>query len=261
MLVAEGVRVSRGDREILRGVSLSLSPGEVLAVIGPNGAGKSTLLHVLSGALAPGAGTVRFDGRPLEAWDRRELARRRAVLPQATALAFPFRAVDVVLLGRSPHAGRGRRAHDLAIADAVMREVGVAHLAERIYTTLSGGEQQRVQLARVLAQIVPSMTAGGTSCCLMLDEPTSSLDLAHQHAVLATVRALAGRGAAVLAILHDPNLAALHADRIVVLCDGVLTADGTPDAVLTAEVLGHAFDVAVTVARHPTRDRPWVYPA
>jgi iron complex transport system ATP-binding protein len=260
MLSASNVRFARGDREILRGVSLALTPGELVAVIGPNGAGKSTLLQLLSGALAARGGAVTLDGAPLNRWCRQALARRRAVLSQTATLGFPFRVLDVVLLGRSPHAGRAARRDDLQVAEAAMRETGILHLADRVYTTLSGGERQRVQLARALAQIWPAPDEEGGRY-LLLDEPTNNLDLAHQHAILQIGRRLAGRGTGVLAILHDPNLAALHADRIAVLKDGAILIDGLPDTVLTETTLAAAFGLAVTVRRHPTRDCPYVVPA
>lgn len=255
MLRAEDIEVRLGRTRALNGVSVSARAGEVVAVLGPNGSGKSTLMRVMSGELAPRRGQVLQDDRPLGAWPRRELAAHRAVLPQSTAISFPFRALQVVLLGRSPHAGASSRADDLEVATLAMRETEVTHLADRVYPTLSGGEQQRVQMARVLAQIWPSGPADGARY-LLLDEPTSSLDIAHQHSVLETARRFAGRGMGVLVVLHDLNLAAIYADRLCVLKAGRLVLDGPPAQVLTPETVHDVFDLSVTVIHHPTRGWP-----
>ena len=280
MLQALDIAVRLGGKTILDGVSLALQAGEVLAVLGPNGAGKSTLLRVLTGALAPTRGVARLDGRALRTWDSRALARRRAVLPQSSPLSFGFRAYEIVQLGREPYAGLSARVEDVEIVEAAMAEADVTHLAERVYPTLSGGEQQRVQLARVLAQVWPSAgngigQGGGHGVghgggegddgpavrYLLLDEPTSSLDLAHQHAMLKLAKRWARQGMGVLVVLHDLNLAALYADRICLLKGGRLAADGTPEAVLTAETVEACFDLPVTVTRHPARGCPYVIPA
>ena len=250
------VSLELGGRPVLQAVTLGVRPGEVVALIGPNGAGKSSLLHVLSGAVEPGAGAATLDGRPLPHWPRRTLARRRAVLAQSTVLTFPFRVVEVVLLGRSPHAGHAGRAADAAAAQAAMAAADVLHLADRVYTTLSGGERQRVQLARVLAQL----DGGGAGRYLLLDEPTNNLDMAHQQSIMATLRRLAADGCGILAVLHDPNLASLAADRIVVLAGGRVAAEGPPEAVLDAPTFRAAFGLAVTVVRHPVHGRPVVLP-
>ncbi|WP_340119547.1 heme ABC transporter ATP-binding protein [Pelagibius sp. 7325] len=261
MLRADDIHVRFGAAEVLRGPSLAVAPGEVVAVLGPNGAGKSTLLAVLAGTLRPQQGEAALEGRALADWPPRALALRRAVLPQHSELAFGFPVLEVVLLGRSPHAGASSRADDLAIAVACLAEAEVSHLAHRLYTTLSGGERQRVQLARVLAQIDFAQTDGGDRPrYLLLDEPTSSLDLAHQHATLKTARRAAQRGIGVLAILHDLNLAAMYADRLVVLSRGSLAAEGTPVDVLTEDLVRGTFDLPVHITRHPTRGCPQVVP-
>ncbi len=261
MLQATDIRVRFGAAEVLKGPSLAVAPGEVIAVLGPNGAGKSTLLSVLSGVLKPDGGAARLEGRALIDWAARDLALRRAVLPQHSELSFGFPVLEVVLLGRSPHVGRSSRAEDLAVAEACLAEAEVGHLAERVYTTLSGGERQRVQLARVLAQIdFPAALQLREPRYLLLDEPTSSLDLAHQHATLRSARRAADRGIGVLAILHDLNLAAMYADRLVVLYGGRVAAEGPPEAVLTEDLVRQAFDLPVTISRHPTRGCPQMMP-
>lgn len=259
MLRADDIHVRFGPAEVLKGSSLSVAPGEVVAVLGPNGAGKSTLLSVLSGALRPQGGKAALEGTALADWAPRHLAGRRAVLPQHSELAFGFPVLEVVLLGRSPHAGTASRSEDLAVAQACLAEAEVTHLAGRVYTTLSGGERQRVQLARVLAQIdFPAVQRRHHDRYLLLDEPTSSLDLAHQHATLRTARRAAERGIGVLAILHDLNLAAMYADRLVVLHGGDVAAEGPPAAVLTEDLVEEVFELRVAISRHPTRGCPQV---
>ncbi|MBK1698213.1 heme ABC transporter ATP-binding protein [Rhodovibrio salinarum] len=260
MLSARDIQVARGGRTVLTDASLDVRPGQLLAVIGPNGAGKSSLLQVLSRALAPDAGAVALDGRPLSDWHRGELARRRAVLPQAPSVAFPFRVRDVVALGRSPHAGLTDRAADQAIIEAAMRETAITHLAGRIYGTLSGGERQRVHLARVLAQVWASLD-DDSACYLLLDEPTNNLDLAHQHDLLVQARRFAARGGGVLAILHDPNLAAAYADRIAIVAGGRVVMEGMPESVLSAETLTTTFGMPVEVFRPHGAARPLIFPA
>jgi ABC-type hemin transport system ATPase subunit len=185
MLAAHHVTLRVGRKALLNDVSLAFNPGEVLALIGPNGAGKSTLLKAVAGELTPTTGVVELEQKPLAAWSLQERARRRAVLPQHSMLDFPFTVLEVVLLGRSPHGG-GASVHDHYIARQALAAVEAAHLEQRLYPTLSGGERQRVQLARVLAQIWEPLP-DGTARYLLLDEPTASLDLAHQHATLAWI--------------------------------------------------------------------------
>jgi iron complex transport system ATP-binding protein len=244
MITGVGVSVLAPTRALVSRVSLSVCAGEVVALIGPNGAGKSTLLRVLAGELAPDEGLVGLDGRPLHEWGVAALTRRRAVLAQATHVPFPVTAKDVVALGRIPHAGRASAEEDGAAVAAALRAAGIAHLAARQYQTLSGGEQQRTQLARVLAQLDhEAAMADGAPRYLLLDEPTSALDLAQQQAILSMVRTLAKRGVGVLAVLHDLNLAAGFADRIVALSDGKVVAEGPPESVLCPAIIAAAFGV------------------
>jgi iron complex transport system ATP-binding protein len=263
MLIADDLTVIRRQRAIVDRVSLNLAEGTLTGLIGPNGAGKSTLLHLLSGALSPDDGHVRLDGRPLADWPRTALARRRAVLPQSSTLSFPFRALDVVLMGRAAHAGVSTGERDATVALDALRAMDALHLVDRIYPTLSGGERQRVQLARVLAQIWPADAEASTGAgrVLLLDEPTNTLDLMHQHVLMRFARRLADDGVCVLAVLHDPNLAAQYADRVVMLDKGRVAADGPVAAVMTETTIGAVFGLPVTVARHPTRGTPQVMPA
>lgn len=253
MLQLDHATVRIGDATLLDGLSLGVSPGEVVAIVGPNGAGKTTSLRLLAGETEPTGGRVLLDGTPLG--DPSELALRRAVLPQQSALGFGFSTLDVVLLGRTPH-GTTRRA-DLDAAARAMRRAGVEHLAAQRYPTLSGGERQRVHLARVLAQL--DGAADGDRY-LLLDEPTSALDLAHQHAVLRVAQEEAATGTGVLAVLHDLNLAAQYADRIAVLADGKLVALGTAESVLTPAIVQCAFGISVMVTQNPCVACPLVVP-
>ncbi|HEX9952603.1 MAG TPA: heme ABC transporter ATP-binding protein [Rubricoccaceae bacterium] len=260
MLALDSVTVRAGQATLLDALSLHVAPGEVVAVVGPNGAGKTTALRVLAGETVPANGRVLLDGRPLAETPAAALALRRAVLPQESALAFGFTALDVVLLGRTPH--RSTRRDDLAAAGSAMAQAGVDGLADRRYPTLSGGERQRVHLARALAQLDGTASGDGAPAgrYLLLDEPTSALDLGHQHAVLKTARRQAAEGVGVLAVLHDLNLAAQYADRIAVLAAGRLVAVGPPHAVLTPTIVRCAFGITVMVTAHPCAACPLVVP-
>ena len=255
MIALTDVHVALGGRAVLRGVSLGLRAGEVLALTGPNGAGKSTLLRVASGERTPDAGQVEVNGRPLRSMHPAHWSRRRAVLPQRSSLAFPFTVGEVVELGRSPHYASARPADDARAVAWAMRAAGVEALAERRDPQLSGGEQQRVQLARILAQLDPGHDEREPRW-LFLDEPVAGLDPAYQHGLLSLARRVAQRGIGVLAVLHDLNLAAQYADRIAVLQHGVVRAEGTPTEVLTRELVAEAFDLDVRVVPHPCFDCP-----
>ncbi len=240
-----------GSAQILEDVSFSVRSGEVLVLVGPNGAGKSTLLSAVSGDLAPSIGEVRFDGKKATAWSKSDLARRRAVLPQQSDLSFPFSAAEVVMLGRSPW---GESLHDRTIARMAMSLTDTLSLEDRSYPTLSGGERQRVHTARAIAQI---WDVKGDRA-LLLDEPTASLDLAHQHGLMKLALRMAEEGCAVLCILHDLNLAAQYATRIGMLRKGRLLALDRPSAVLTAERIHEVFAVDSLVMPHPTFGCPLV---
>ncbi|HEX9634837.1 MAG TPA: ABC transporter ATP-binding protein [Candidatus Limnocylindria bacterium] len=232
-----------GRREVLRGLNLHLLRGELVALVGTNGSGKTTLLRLLAGVLRPDTGIIRFDGRALGDWRRLDLARRVTVLPQQLDLPVGFRVAELVEMGRAPHAQRlfgATQADERAVARA-LADADALDLAHRYGDELSGGERQRVLVAMALAQ-EPTL--------LLMDEPTLHLDLAHQVAVLATIRRLrAQRGLTVLAVLHDLNLAAAFAPRIVVLDDGGVGADGPPDEVLTPALVERVFGVTVDEAR------------
>jgi iron complex transport system ATP-binding protein len=252
MLRANNLRVRRGNRTVLANIDIELRPGEVLGVLGPNGAGKSTLLAALCGEQAASEGTVSLDERLLADWPGQERARRLAVLPQSSSLNFAFSVNEVVGMGRLPHAsGRVRDAE--IVADA-LKSADAIHLAGRSYLALSGGERQRVHLARVLAQLWP----GAEGQTLLLDEPTSMLDPLHQHTILQAVRDFAERGAAVLVILHDLNLAARYCDQLLLLQQGLPYAYGPPAEVLTAEAMAAVYGLEVLIQQHPERGHPLI---
>jgi iron complex transport system ATP-binding protein len=258
LIEARSLRVAIGPKILLDGISLEVRAGEVVAVIGPNGAGKSTLRKVLCGDMQPTGGAVFMDQRPLDDWPLTERARVRAVMGQDSTLSFPFTVLEVVMMGRSPHLRGAEGPRDYEIAREALAAVEAIHLEERLYPTLSGGERQRVQLARVLAQIWEAPPA--SSRYLLLDEPTSNLDLAHQHSTLEVARKFAREGVGVLVILHDLNLAAQYADRLLMLKDGKLVASGQPVAVLTRETIQETFAIPVIVTQHPQLDCPLVLP-
>jgi iron complex transport system ATP-binding protein len=243
-LVLSRVSVSLGGRPVLSEVDLAVAPGEVVGLVGPNGAGKSTLLRIASRVLLPAAGSVRFAGRPFGDYSRRELARRISVVPQDTAIPFPFRAGELVVMGRAPHQpmhGFDSR-EDIARAHDALDRVGIVALAERSVFELSGGERQLVAFARALAQ---------DADMLLLDEPTAFLDLRHRVKVLAIVRELAAQGRAALVVSHDLNLVARACDRLVVLSAGRIIARGTPGQVVTEALLAEAYGVAADVLSGP----------
>jgi len=241
------------DLLVVRDVALAAQPGEMLALVGPNGAGKSTILRLASRVLRPQQGRVLLDGRELQRLAAREVARQVAVVPQDTSLAFGLLARELVALGRTPHlrllGGFGRQ--DREAVDWALEATGTTALADRFVDELSGGERQRVMVARALAQ---------RPRVLLLDEPTANLDLHHQVASLDVIRGLAQEhGLAVLAALHDLQLAALYCDRVILLDQGQVVAQGSPEDVFTPSLLLATFGQPVAVAAHPTHGVPMVW--
>ncbi len=258
LLSCTRLSLRRGQRQILDGLNLDLESGTLTALLGPNGAGKSSLLKCLTGELEY-EGSITLFGADRQQWDSSQLAHRLGVLPQSSSLNFPFLCEEVVAMGRLPHSEPAARRDE--IVAAAMTHAGVEHLAKRLYPGLSGGERQRVQFARVLAQIwqTPSPTEQTEQPrLLLLDEPTSALDLKYQHQLLTMARALASRNTAVLVVLHDLNLAARYADRLVMLERGKLMADGTPAEVLTPELIARLYDYPAQVIHHPESGLPMV---
>lgn len=241
-------------RTLLDNINLQVAEGECVAVVGPNGAGKSTLFRTLSGEWSPSDGQVVFDGKSLAKWSLADLARLRGVMPQSSSLSFPFEAREVITMGRMPH-DTGRE-QDQLIVNEVMTVCDVQHLARRQYTALSGGERQRVQLARVLAQIWQPVALGRR--LLLLDEPTSALDLSHQLDLMQLVRDVCGKAVTVLVIVHDLNLAARFADRVMMLHNGTSVAVGEPAEVMRPDLIECVFSVKTQVIEHPLYGCPLV---
>ena len=254
-LVADDVALSYDVNRpaIVKNLTLDLVPGELVGVLGPNGCGKSTLVRGLSRTLPPVRGIFTLDGRNLYTHvTARESARAIGVVPQTTEIAFDFTVRETVEMGRSPYMARSPfaalSAADHNFVEEALERVSMAHLSDRVVTTLSGGERQRVFVARVLAQ---------NTNIVLLDEPTAHLDLRHQAQILSLAHDLAHKdGRSVLAVLHDPNLAAAHCDRIVLMADGRLVSDGPPDVVLTSDTVQQVFGRRVWVRKHPALGHP-----
>lgn len=242
LLRANDVHVELGETAVLRGVDLVVTAGEVVALVGPNGAGKSTLLAALCGDIATASGEVSMHGRALSHWHVVDAARHRAVMTQQFNVSFPFTVREVVAMGRVPWAGTPHQDHDDEIVDAAIDAVAMGALGHRSVPSLSGGERARVALARALAQ---------RTQILLLDEPTAALDLRHQEQAFNLIRHHADDGAAVVVVVHDLGLAAAFADRIVVIADGLIAADGSPDHVLDPNLLGDVYEHHLDVVPHP----------
>ena len=251
VLAARGVSVSLAGVPVLRAVSFAARPGQVTGLVGPNGAGKSTLLRVLAGVLRPDSGVVRLGAAELTALPARARARQVAYLPQRDA-AHPFTALETVLMGRYPHLSRftPEGAGDRRLARAALARTGTERFAHRQLDRISGGERQRVLLARALVQ---------QARVLLLDEPAAGLDLRHQLAAMEALRAEAGGGeAAVVVALHDVWLASRYCDRLTLLAGGAVAAEGAPAAVFTAGRFREVFGVEAAVEADPATGAPQV---
>ncbi|MTH35870.1 heme ABC transporter ATP-binding protein [Paracoccus limosus] len=251
-LIAENISVSLGRARILHDLSFQARPGQLTAIVGPNGSGKTTLLRALTGEL-PHQGRITLGGADLAGMSVEELASRRAVLSQFAALSFPFTVAEVVRIGLQ---ARGERAE--APVPAALAAVGLPGFAGRLYQQLSGGEQQRVQLARVLAQVWHPLDRYGARW-LMLDEPVSSLDIAHQLTVMRLAADYARRGGGVVAVMHDLNLTAMFAHHVVLMARGLVLARGRPDQVLTDVALTDAYGCSLRVNTPPPQGT-WILP-
>ncbi len=256
MLRVADVAFAYGRQPVLRDVSLDLAPGDLVGILGPNGSGKTTLLRLIGGLLRPSAGRIELDGCDLGALPRAELARRMAIVPQETQLAFDYSVLEIALMGRYPHlrALQVEGPADIAIACAALAQTGTASLADRSFMTLSGGEKQRVVIASALAQFEPPTEGQRRDVheLLLLDEPTASLDLRYQLDVAATLRRLNGeRGTAMVVSTHDLNFAASLCDRVVLLREGRILAAGAIRDVLRADSVRALYDVEAVVEDHP----------
>lgn len=252
-LAVAGVTFSYNSHPTLSDITFMVKSRQMVGIVGPNGSGKSTLLQLISRALTPDTGTVSLDSTPVDHLPRRSLARQLAVVRQNETAAFDFRVQDVVNMGRLPYQSAFSQAgaDDEAAVQQAMQAAGVSHLAARRVQQLSGGEFQRVALARALAQNTP---------VILLDEPTSSLDLKYQMQVLQLLRRLAEQGRTILITLHDLNLAGQYCDQLVVLQAGQIRAVGSPDTVLQPALLREVYGVELVVMPHPITGRPFVCP-
>ena len=251
----DGVSFSVPGRMLLEPLTLTLPTRRVIGLIGHNGSGKSTLLKLLARQQAASAGTIRFEGKALDAWNGRAFARKVAYLPQQTPPSSGMLVKELVALGRYPwHGALGRfGAKDREKVTEAMALTDVERFAERLVDTLSGGERQRVWLAMLVAQDAE---------CLLLDEPTSALDIAHQIEVLSLVHRLsADRGLGVIVVLHDVNMAARFCDEIIALHSGRMIVRGTPEDIMTSQQLARIYGVDMSVIAHPQTQRPIALPA
>jgi iron complex transport system ATP-binding protein len=246
MIEVKGVSFAAGRRKLVDSVSFKVEPGKLLAVIGPNGAGKSTLLKLLTRELRPAQGEILFEGKPLGDYSHLELAKRRAVLAQQNKLSLPFDVREVVMMGRYPFHKSAPEDRDYEIVEECLKKVGMSEFSERVFTTLSGGEQQRVQLAKSIAQIWES--EGGY---LFLDEPTNGMDLRHQYHALSVARELARKGRGIIAVLHDLNMTLQYADEVLIMEKGKMKTRGKAGDVLTEENITSVFGVPVRLATLP----------
>ncbi|MDO5527899.1 MAG: heme ABC transporter ATP-binding protein [Paracoccus sp. (in: a-proteobacteria)] len=255
-LSATDITVKLGSRAVLQGVSMAAQAGRVTAIIGPNGSGKTTLMRALTAELRPASGRVTLNGTDMAALRPDLLAQRRAVLPQHSVLSFPFTAAEIIRIGLTS-CMEAAAVGDAIIASALAR-VGLPDYAGRLYQEMSGGEQQRVQLARALVQVWHPIGPDGPRW-LLLDEPVSSLDIAHQLAVMRLARDYARRGGGVIAVMHDLNLTAMFADHLLLMQAGRALAEGPPDEVLTDALLTCAYDCPLRTSCAPSQGA-WLLP-
>jgi iron complex transport system ATP-binding protein len=258
MIAARNVSVSLGRREIISGIDFEAHPGKLSAIVGPNGSGKTTFLKALCGDVAY-EGDISINGRKTSTLKPWEVAAMRAVLPQQTTLAFPFTVREVVKLGLVGGRSGALAGENDRLPERALARVDLDGFAGRYYQELSGGEQQRVQLARVLCQVWAPVLEGKPRY-LLLDEPVSSLDIKHQLIIMDIARDFAKRGGGVVAILHDLNLTAMYADQVFVMHWGRLAAAGSPDSVLSDELMSRVFDCPLKVGALPAGGVPFVLP-
>ena len=249
-LIASRLSLSYSDIPFLRDINLSVLPGKITTIVGPNGAGKTTLLQCLANEISPTSGSVTLNGRDIRDWPSVDRAIMLSILPQHSFLDFPFTAEEVVMLARTPHA-TGANIDQKVVADALKVVYG-SYLSKRLYTELSGGEKQRIHLARVLAQIWhPHTKESCQARFLILDEPTSSFDLAHQKLTLKIIKNCAEEGIGILLVMHDLNLAAECSDQIILLECGEIAMIGAPEEVFTVEAINKVFNVKANIGQHP----------
>ncbi|MGV0909509.1 heme ABC transporter ATP-binding protein [Martelella sp. FOR1707] len=256
MIEIRNMDVTLSGRHVLKDITLRAVPGALTAICGPNGCGKTTTLKAIAGDLAPDEGVVEINGEAVANLAPWRLAQMRGVLPQSSTLAFPFTVAEVLRMGLS---GRAHHADDRATMAKALGAVDLHGFEGRFYQELSGGEQQRVQLARVLCQI-EAPVAHGKPRWLLLDEPVASLDILHQLAIMRLARDFCRAGGGVIAIMHDLNLTALFADHVVLMREGQVIAAGSPKDTITDDNLHAVFATRLSVSQKPKDDTPFVLP-
>ena len=252
MIELEGVGYRIGKNWLVRDINITIEKGMLWGFVGPNGAGKSTLLRLISGELLPTTGEIRLLGKPIHSYAPQKLARLRAYLQQKRDINFPFTSLEIVLFGRHPYLnGTKETTADLLIAKEALRQVEAQMFTERLYPTLSGGEASRVDVARILTQ-APDL--------FLLDEPTNHLDPRHQVQILNLCKTICGHGKTAITAIHDLNLASMYTDHLLLLKEGISVACGTPEAVLTLDLLSETYGIPFEVLPHPN-GYPWVMPS
>jgi iron complex transport system ATP-binding protein len=254
---AHNISLTINNKPILNSINLSIQSGKITGLLGPNGAGKTSLLRILSGEWAPTNGEVKFLNQPLKEWSALELGKRRAFLHQESNLDFAFTVLEVVLLGRSPHMKSSERPIDYSVAEEALQAVELSERKNEFFTSLSGGEKQRVHLARCLAQVWNTSEAPKERC-LFLDEPTNNLDLEHQYAVFSVARKAAEEGMAVVVVLHDLNQAFQFCDELFILEKGHLALQGEPSDLINNPRLADIFKVQIEAVNLRNSHRPFM---
>lgn len=264
MIEAKHISVKIGKRTLLHQTNFETKPKEFVAIMGPNGAGKSTLLNCLTGAYTPSTGNVLLNGKSLKDWNPIELAKHRAVLSQKTTIQTNFSAQEIIEMGRYPHLPTSSREIEQQVFSHITKQTNTTEIIHQDFQTLSGGEQQRVHLARVLAQLYTHNCTSNhllTNKFLFLDEPVNHLDFPLQHQLLKLIRNLTNNNHGVVAVLHDLQLASTYADRIVFIKKGNIIANGTPHKLITKETIEDLYDFSVEIIYHPVTGNPIVVPA
>ncbi|MEY8759298.1 heme ABC transporter ATP-binding protein [Chryseobacterium tongliaoense] len=254
MIKAHHISYLHRDFHILDGVDVSLEYGEFLAIVGPNGAGKSSLLSILANEVKSGTQKILFKDKPISEWEVRELSRHKAKFSQHNSNDIPLEVKDVVMMGRYPYFDAQPRKDDLEAMNNMMYETDVFHLKDREYNTLSGGEKQRVHLSRVMAQLQNDIAHK----LLFLDEPLNNLDVKHQYKALEIIKNFTKKANSAIVVLHDLNLAAQYADKILLMKSGRVSAYGTPQEVFTAETITQAYNFPCTICDHPITNNPMI---
>jgi len=256
MLRTENISFSVGKKQILKNVSASFLPGEFNMILGPNGSGKSSFLKIFSGEINKFQGTVLYDDKKIKELRKEELAKKRAVMSQQADLGFPLLVEEVVMMGRYPHFTFNPNKKDITICSEVIERMNLVEFKERNYLTLSGGEKQRVQYARVLAQVWEKPT--DSYRYLFLDEPLNSLDISYQHEFLQVAVELIKDHTVLIAVMHDINLAAHYADNLFFFKEGELVVHGKPKDILSAAMIEKVFNIKTTVIENPVTGKPLI---